>query len=354
MTGGLFEQNNNTPQHYEKNNSSPPSGQLNNSNTGNTLGSGAQHDLFERKGLSPMLIAQSSPPFFEPDYLYEIKWDGERCVAYLDPSGKTELINKRGMSMLAKVPELSDIHVNAKTKCILDGELICLSGGAPSFEAIQRRSLMTNRYKIELESQAHPAAFIAFDCLYSGKSELLNQPIEKRKQALSSSISQSERLAISRAYDYKSAPRLFELTKAKKLEGVVVKQKASLYYPGRRTKNWVKIKNLMDDDFVVLGYVYKQNSMISLVLGKVKEGAFEYHGHVTLGVGGRAFSIIKSLKTLKTPPLAHYDLKANKDAIWVEPKLVCTVQFMYKTPSGAMRQPVFKGLRFDKIPSECV
>ena len=98
-----------------------------------------------------MFIAENVAPFVDEKYVYEMKWDGERCVAYLGPQGGTELRNKRNVRMLPKVPELSEIHRQVKKRCILDGELLCLVDGKPSFEMIQRRSLMSNRYRIELE-----------------------------------------------------------------------------------------------------------------------------------------------------------------------------------------------------------
>lgn len=110
-------------------------------------------DLFEEKHIAPMLIAENVEPFADEQYLYEMKWDGERCVAYLDPKGGTELRNKRNVRMLPKVPELAKIHRQAKRRCVLDGELLCLVDGKPSFETIQRRSLMSNRYRIELEAK---------------------------------------------------------------------------------------------------------------------------------------------------------------------------------------------------------
>jgi len=115
-------------------------------------------DLFETKQISPMLIAENVPPFSDDDYIYEMKWDGERCVAYLNPSGETELRNKRNVRMLPKVPELADIHKQASARCILYGVRICLVNGKPSFETTQRRILMGNPYKINLEADGNKDA----------------------------------------------------------------------------------------------------------------------------------------------------------------------------------------------------
>ena len=112
-------------------------------------------DLFDKKGIAPMLIGQEGEPFDSDEYLFELKLDGERCLAYLDPAEGTELINKRGVKMLAEVPELSGIHKQVKKRCILDGELLVITNGKPDFPAIQKRSLMSNPLKIELEARQH-------------------------------------------------------------------------------------------------------------------------------------------------------------------------------------------------------
>ncbi len=104
-------------------------------------------DIFDTKNIKPMLIKNTREAFDSPDFIFELKLDGERCIAYLDNNG-TELRNKRNQKMLIKVPELSNIHKQIKSKCILDGELIVIEDGKPSFKEIQRRSLMTNTFKI--------------------------------------------------------------------------------------------------------------------------------------------------------------------------------------------------------------
>ena len=114
-------------------------------------------DLFVEKAIKPMLIGAESGPFDDEAYIYELKVDGERCVAYLDPVEGTDLRNKRNMKMLPKVPELSGLNQNVKRRCILDGELAVITDGKPDFFAIQRRSLMTNALKIQLAARHHAA-----------------------------------------------------------------------------------------------------------------------------------------------------------------------------------------------------
>ena len=313
-------------------------------------------DLFEEKHIVPMLIAENVEPFADEQYLYEMKWDGERCVAYLDPKGGTELRNKRNVRMLPKVPELAEIHRQATKRYVLDGELLCLVDGKPDFAVIQRRSLMSNRYRIEREAQKYPATFIAFDCLYYDGEDLTLRPLTERKKYLQEAVTESERLAVSRVFEAGQALALFQLAREQGLEGIVAKRRDSLYFQGKRTKTWLKMKNLMDDDYVVCGWIPKDNHMTSIVLGQYSGGKLVYKGHVTLGVGGAAFAKIKAQTRTLYPPFAEPVPAGhgNEDARWVEPRLVCVVEFMHRTKNGGMRQPVFKGLREDKRPEECV
>ena len=302
--------------------------------------------LFEEKNIAPMLIGADGDAFDDVNYLFEIKWDGERCIAYLDPKTGTELRNKRNVKMLAKVPELSDIHKQVNKRCILDGELMALKDGKPDFFEIQRRSLMSNRFRIELAAKQYPATFIAYDILYLDGQDVTLLPLEQRKALLQKTVRQNERLAISKKV-------LYRLAEQQHLEGVVAKRKDSVYIQGKRTKDWIKIKCMEDDDFIVCGYIKKDNHMTSLALGKYRNGELVYKGHVTLGVGGKPFQQIAELPRAIRAPFTDTP-RGSEDAIWVAPMLVCTVEYMHKTQHGGMRQPVFKGLRMDKTPEECV
>lgn len=309
-------------------------------------------DLFAEKNIKPMLIGAEGAAFDSPDYLYELKLDGERCVAYLDPDGGAELKNKRNMRMLTKVPELSDIFKQVKCRCILDGELVVMKNGKPDFYEIQRRSMMSDPFKIHYAAKQLPACFTAFDILYYENREVIGLPLTERKELLSKALrEESERLAISRVIE-NGGTAFYQLAKQQDLEGIVAKRKDSKYYFGKRTKDWIKCKNLKDDDYVICGYIPKENNMTSIVLGQYSEGRLKYKGHVTLGVGGDSFRRIKELPETAAPP---FEVRAgNQDAVWVMPVLCGTVKYMEKNESGALRQPVFKGIREDKSPEECV
>lgn len=302
-------------------------------------------DLFEKKDIKPMLIGLEGEPFDSSDYIYELKLDGERCIAYLSESG-TELRNKRNLRMLPKVPELSDIHKQVKKTCILDGELIIIKEGVPDFFEIQRRSLMSNKFKIELAAKKYPASFAAFDILYYDGEPVVDKPLMERKKLLAKAFRENEKLALSR-YVETAGTALFDLAKQQNLEGVVAKKKNSLYKLDTRTKEWIKIKFLQDEDFVISGYVIKETperSTASVILGSYEQGELRNQGHVVIGMASKDFEMILKQKRAAECPFET----SEKQAVYIEPELVCTVTYMERLKHGGLRRAVFKGIRSDK------
>ncbi|MGH4138338.1 RNA ligase family protein [Clostridium sp.] len=308
-------------------------------------------DLFENKNIKPMLIGEMNEVFDSHDYIYELKLDGHRCIAYLDKNS-TDLRNKRDVKMLAKFPELLNINKQIKHRCILDGELIVIKDGKPDFSGIQRRSVLSNSFKIQLSSSKLPASFTAFYILYYDDREVKDLPWVQRRKLLEKNIKENERIAISR-YIEERGIEFYELAKQNELEGIVAKRKDSKYYLDKRTKDWIKIKNLQDDDFVVCGYILKGVGIISIVLGQYSNKELLYKGHVTLGISTGDFQLIKSTPEINTH--SFNDLPSgNNNVVWIEPSLVCIVKYMMKTANGSLRQPIFKGLRADKSPKDCI
>lgn len=307
-------------------------------------------DIFADRSASPMLIAEMQEPFDSPDYLYELKLDGERCLAYLDHGG-TVLQNKRKLVLNPRYPELMQIHRAVNAKCILDGELAVLVDGKPKFSEVQRRSLLSNQFKVRLAADKTPACFTAFDILYYDNRPVTDLPLTERKTLLEQTVdTENARFALSRVVGKKGIA-FYDIAVQQGLEGIVAKQKNSLYHMGKRTKDWVKFKNLKDDDYIILGYLEKENSMVSLILGQYRGNRIVYKGHVTLGISQDDFKVILQQPRVEPPfPVP----KGNECAAWVEPKLVCTIKYMEKTSGGGLRQPVYKGLREDKEPQDCV
>lgn len=302
-------------------------------------------DLFENRKASPMLIAQQMEAFDDPEWIYELKLDGFRCLAYVD-KGEVDFRNKRNMRILPRFPELREICRNVKDRCILDGEIVTLVDGVPDFYHLQKRTMMTDRFKIELESARYPASFVAFDCIYQRNQELIWEPLLERKKRLAQLIEENSWIALSR-YIEKDGRALYAAADARKLEGVVAKRGNSPYLMGKRTKDWIKFKRMADEEFIVAGYIQKGVHIYSLVLAKYRQDALVYKGHVTAGVTKDVIAMlnITGLNPFRMLPVG------NEAAVWVRPNRVCVVEYMPNS-KNSLRQPVFKGFREDVFPKE--
>lgn len=306
-------------------------------------------DIFDTKGIKPMLIAEMKEPFNDKNYIYELKLDGIRCVAYMDKDS-VDLRNKRDFKLLPRFPELKGLNKLVNEKCILDGELLVTDReGKPDFYEMQRRTTLTNNFKINLACKANPASYVVYDIIYL-KDKLVNDlELIERKRLLQSVITnENSKFATSRYIEEKGI-ELFELSRQQSLEGVVAKKKDSKYWFNKRSKDWIKFKVMNDDDFVICGYIFKPNNMASLILAKYnKNNELQITNHVSLGVS------ITKLKqngmTQSSCPLNTIP-KGYNNAVWIEP-MVCTVEYMPSNTEG-LRQPVFKGIRVDKLPNEC-
>lgn len=302
-------------------------------------------DIFNDRSVEPMLIAEMREPFNNPNWIYELKLDGSRCIAYLDRQS-VELRNKRNLLLIQKFPELKEIFRLVTDRCILDGELVVLKNGVPDFYELQRRSLLSDPFKIELASKRYPASFVAYDCLYYGGRQITLEPLLERKDFLKKSFgAETAKFAISR-FIPENGIGLYNIADKKELEGVVAKRSDSLYFMGKRTKDWIKFKRMADEDYIVTGYIVKKENTFSIILGKFKNNRLLYKGHVTSGV---TREVIKTLSPVTGNPFSILP-KGNEDAIWVSFK-VCIIEYMPNT-RDTMRQPVWKGFRDDIFPEE--
>lgn len=298
-------------------------------------------NLFEERSVRPMLLTERQEPIEADGWLNELKLDGIRCVAYLRP-GETGLRNKRNLRLLPGFPELADLHASVTGTCILDGELIIAGpDGKPDFEALQARSMMTDTVRIRLKSAQTPASFVAFDILYRDGADLTRLPLIERKAILRQTASDRGRLAVSRTIEG-NAKALFDRTTEQGLEGIVQKRRDSLYHMGKRSRDWIKVKNLVDEDFLACGYIAKGEQVTSLVLGSVDVPP-RCMGHVTLGVSR---DVASRFPTSSSCPFGHVP-PGSEGAVWYRNPPICTIAYMERTSTGGMRQPRFKGFRMD-------
>ncbi len=292
------------------------------------------------------MLFYETDPFDDEDSIFELKLDGIRCISYPEPKSVV-LQNKRFKDVSTLYPELSDIKNCVKKRVVLDGELVVLTDGKPDFYALSKRALCSDEFKIRLAARKNPVQFVAFDILYYNGKDLTGLPLMKRKEILFNEVTEGHNLGISR-YIEKEGKVFFNLAKKENLEGVVGKKKDSLYHIGKRTRDWLKIKVMQDEDLLVCGYTTDDNGDVKdVILGYYDDNDnLVCRGKVYLGISKTERKIIKNFaknNIVKKPWFDKY-----KNAVWLKPELVGTAHFMHETENGGMRQPVWKGLRDDK------
>jgi bifunctional non-homologous end joining protein LigD len=298
---------------------------------------------------TPMLatLAEDVPP--GKGWSFEVKFDGYRTLAYLRGS-EARLVSRNGNDLTARFENVARALQSAiKTPdCVLDGEVCALDEqGRSSFSAMQQGS--------------GAIVYYVFDVLEVEGSPLVDRPLEERREELVRLLDRRNRtVLLSEAFD--DGPGLKKAAAEQELEGIVAKKAGSRYEPGRRSRNWLKVKAHGRQEFIVAGYTRgkgrRSATLGSLVLAVSGENGLEYVGNV--GTGFTEKEIEKLLKKLR--PLERQSSPfgfvpkmpkvRRDDIVWVEPRLVCEVEFAEWTHDGRLRAPSYKGLREDKEVQE--
>ncbi len=315
--------------------------------------------------IHPMLATLVDKPFDNPDWLFEIKWDGYRAVAFVD-GGKVRLVSRNQNDMTRQFAELRDLpdFLRART-AILDGEIVALDeAGRPSFSLMQQRTgISGNGRRVRAAGQAVPIAYYAFDLLYLDGYDLTRVDLEKRKQLLAGIIAGGTLVRYS-DHHLEEGIALYEAAKQQGLEGIVAKRRNSCYEQ-KRSREWLKMKITRRQECVIGGYTDPRGSREhfgSIVLGLYDEKGRLLH----VGQAGSGFTekthdemwqLLQKVKSNKNP-FAN-KVESTRGVHWVKPELVAEIKFTewtHETEEGGvkMRAPVYQGLREDKSPRECV
>jgi len=312
-----------------------------------------------------MLAESIDDPFDSDDWLFEIKWDGYRAIAFIE-DGKVRLVSRNQNELTARYPELKDMAAFVKAKtAILDGEVVALdSDGRASFSLMQQRTGFRPGGRKAVADADVVVLYYAFDLLYLDGYDWRRVSLEERKKKLQSILQSGDALRYSDHYEAQGKA-LFEIARDKKLEGILAKRRASLYEE-RRSREWLKIKIRHRMECVVGGYTEPEGTRAhfgSLVLGLYdKQERLVHVGQVGSGFDQKLLAdIFKALKRLETKTNPFYgEVEALRKVIWVKPELVAEIEYAEwtegtNTGSGPkLRAPVFLGLRDDKDPKECV
>jgi bifunctional non-homologous end joining protein LigD len=309
-----------------------------------------------------MLATAIEKPFDDPDWFFEIKWDGYRAVAFIE-NGKLRLVSRNQNDLTGQFSELRELPALIKARtAILDGEIVALDEeGRPSFSLMQQRTGIRSGGRRTASRSNVPTSYFVFDLIYLDGYDLRRVSLEDRKQALAQIVTATETIRISEHY-HGSGVALFEAAKQKGLEGILAKRRGSSYEE-HRTRDWLKIKVTRTVDCVIGGYTDPEGSRQyfgALVLGLYnKKSELISVGQVGTGFDQAAlkqiFQELKNLETNRSP--FHGEVDARK-VHWLKPERVAEVRFSewtHETSDGGLklRAPVFLGLREDKYPREC-
>lgn len=315
--------------------------------------------------IHPMLAESTSEPFDDADWLFEIKWDGYRAIAFIE-NGKVRLVSRNQNELTPRYPELKDMagFVRAKN-AILDGEVVALDQqGKASFSLMQQRTGFRPGGKRAATNADVAVLYYAFDLIYLDGEDWRRVPLDQRKHKLASVINSGDSLRYSDHYE-EHGKALYEIARAKNLEGIVAKRRASCYEE-RRSGDWLKIKIRHRQECVVGGFTQPEGSRAhfgSLVLGLYdKQQRLIHVGQAGSGFNQKSLAEIwKLLKKLETTGNPFYgEVEALRKVTWVKPELVAEIEYAEwtggaNTGSGPkLRAPVFLGLRDDKDPKGCV
>jgi DNA ligase D-like protein (predicted ligase) len=288
-----------------------------------------------------MLAQTAKEPFDHKDWLYELKLDGVRCIAYLDTN--TRLQVRSGHDITHKFPELQQLHRQVSQPCILDGEIICAS-----FSQIQRRIHKEKPLDIRIAQKQYPAIYFAFDILnLSGDSTMMRPEIE-RKEALHSVMTNSEH-GLVLPWQAGSGIALFKETQKRNLEGIMAKLMSAPYVEGKRVDWWLKIKNFKEGVFYVCGLTEGENDRSStfgsLILGELTGGKWVYVGNVGSGFNQRQLKeLLAYFSNLKgRSPFGKVDI-GRPVKFWTKPVVKCEVRYLERGNDGKLRFPTFRKL----------
>jgi bifunctional non-homologous end joining protein LigD len=313
--------------------------------------------------IHPMLATSTAKAFDDPDWLFEIKWDGYRAVAFIE-DGRVRLVSRSQNDLTAQFPELGSLPQFVKAqRAILDGEIVALDDeGRSSFSLMQQRAGFHAGKRRLQRREGVPIIYYAFDLLYLDGLDLRRVALERRKQLLQDRIEVGEVIHFSDHYAEKGLA-LFEAAKQRGLEGIVAKKRSSAYEE-KRSSNWLKIKITQRQECVIGGYTDPEGSREyfgALVLGLYdRQGRLIHVGQVGTGFDQKTLKeIFARLQPLQTKQNPFYgEIGGLRKVHFVRPELVAEIKFAEWTHESAeggmkLRAPVFMGHRADKSAEEC-
>ena len=287
------------------------------------------------------------------DWAYEFKWDGIRALLDVSERG-VHIFSRAGNEVSTAYPELV-AQAEEMEDALLDGEIVVIAGGRPSFEALQRRMHVRDQAEIRRLMAELPVTFVVFDMLRRYGVDLTARPWQERRATLERWASENDGWTLSPSFD--DGPATEAAAREHGLEGVVAKRITSRYLPGARGRDWVKLRFVRTGDFVVAGWeaaADRPEELSSLLLGCYAQGVLAYAGKAGSGLDGRTVAQLRTM--LRDAPRGPFPTPPprtpNRVLHWVEPEIVVEVSYAERTEDGRLRQPVFRRVRTDKTAAD--
>src|SRR5216117_2272386 len=314
--------------------------------------------------IDPMKPRLVKDPPAAGDWIYELKFDGIRLIV-VKTDKKVSLLSRNQNELRARFPEIIEAIKNLPVgECVIDGEVVALDDqGRSSFQLLQAR---------EMEGRKSPVYFYAFDLLQLDGRSLVSLPLEARKNVLKKFCAQAgDPIRYSGAIGG-DAERLLEEVKRRGLEGIIGKQRNSVYEPGRRSGAWIKLKCVEQQEFVIGGYTPPQGARKhfgAILVGHYKDKNLAFAGKVGTGFTAKSLAMLhKKFQAEECAQCPFVDLPSKQNGQWVQgitpsmmkkmhwvnPKFVAQIKFVEWTRDGKLRAPVFLALREDKKPTDVV
>lgn len=311
--------------------------------------------------ITPMLARAGQLPGEESGWAFEVKWDGERAIAYSTP-GELRLQSRNLKDITDAYPEIGRLNrALSSHSAVLDGEIVAFdSEGRPSFGALQPRMHVDSRAQAKRLAASTPVTYEIFDLLWLDGHSLMALPYLERRERLAALQLNGDNWQTPEHVVGEGAA-LLEATREQRLEGIVAKRLSSIYQPGVRSRDWIKIKTTGRQELVIGGWLPgkgKRHERIGALLLGVYEpdGALRYVGRVGTGFSEqeleRLHTLLAPLRRESSPFSAGE--RPPREAIFVEPRLVAEVEFTEWTRKGNLRHPSYQGLRDDKRAEEVV
>jgi bifunctional non-homologous end joining protein LigD len=309
--------------------------------------------------IEPMMAVLAEKPFSGPKWLFEVKWDGIRTIAFVGRTG-VRLMTRRGNDCTAQYPELAEIgrELNAE-ECVVDGEIVAYDDqGLPNFHLLQQRMNLQRGADIARAQREVPVGLQLFDLLYLDGRDVRKLPLVQRKALLKRIVRPKGFVLFSDHVEHEGEA-FYQAVVARGFEGIVAKEKDSPYLAGKRSRTWLKLKAVKEMDCVIGGWTEGQGARKTL--GSVVLGLYQPDGKLRFvcnaGSGFDQAALDKTLELLRPIETDKHPFVRKPAPVeryhWVQPRYVCRVNYSNFTPEGYVRHPVFVALRPDKAPEEC-